>query len=114
MKWTASRDAKIASESDLQASAEAMAVDGRNDELRRVLEPQQRLVGVKPEIIRKARVRLFEHVDVHAGAKVPIAVPGQDDDMHVVVEPGFQDAGVELFERLVRVSVERRIGQRDE
>ena len=101
------RDAQVARERDLEAAAHGVAVERGDDELRRLLEAQQRLVGVEAEVVLERLVRLFEHVDVGAGAEELLAVAGDDEDVDVVVEARLEDGGVELLHHLVGVGVAR-------
>ena len=48
-------DAKIAGHGDLEASAYRMPVQGRNDELRSLLEAHERLVRMQAEIVLETR-----------------------------------------------------------
>jgi hypothetical protein len=54
----APRDAQVRRHRDLQAAAHRVAVQRRDHQLRRVLQPQQRLVGVQAEVVLPGRVRL--------------------------------------------------------
>jgi acyl carrier protein len=86
-----------------------VAVDRGDDELRRVLEAQEGLVGVQAEVVLEGRIDLAEHPDVGARAEELLAVARDDDRLHVVVEPRLEDRLVELAHHLVRVRVHRRI-----
>ncbi len=50
------RDAQVGSHGDLEASADAVAVDGGDHQLRRVLQPQQHFVGMQAEVILECRI----------------------------------------------------------
>jgi len=63
------RDPQIASERDLQPAADAMAVDRRDHQLGRLLQPAERLVRVEAEVVLEVRIRLFEHGDVRPAQK---------------------------------------------
>ena len=80
----------------LEAAADAVPVDRRDHQLGRALEPQQRLVGVQAEEVLEAGRDGVQHPDVGAGREETVSLSPQDDDVHVVVEPGLQDRLVEL------------------
>ena len=50
------RDANVGSHGDLQAAADAVAVDRRDHQLRRVLQAQQHFVGVQAEVVLEGRI----------------------------------------------------------
>ena len=99
---------------DLEAAADRVAVQGRDDELGRVLEAQQRLVGVQAEEVLEAGRDGVQHADVRAGREEPVALAAQDDDVDVVVEAGLQDRLVELAVHRVGVGVGGRIVDLDD
>ena len=51
------RDAEVGGHRDLEAAADGVAVQRRDDELRRLLEPVQRLVRVQAEVVLEVRDR---------------------------------------------------------
>ena len=61
------RDAHVAAERDLEATAEAMAVDRGDDRLRRALELRHDLVRVDDERELELRVGAREHLHICAG-----------------------------------------------
>ena len=83
-------------------------------ELRRVLEADERLVRVQAEVVFEGGVGLPEHGDVGAGAEELLAVAGQHEHVHVVVEARLEDRRVEVLHHLVRVAVDRRVVEREE
>ena len=80
----------------------------------RVLEAEQRLVGVQAEEVLEAGRDGVQHPDVGAGREEPVALAAQDDDVHVVVEAGLQDGLVELPHHRVGVGVRRRVVHLDD
>ena len=108
------RDADVGGHRDLQPAADRVAVQGRDHELGRVLEAQQRLVGVQAEEVLEAGRDGVEHADVRAGREEAVALAAQHDDVHVVVEAGLEDRLVELAVHRVGVGVGRRIVDLDD
>ena len=108
------RDADVGRHRDLQAAADAVAVERGDHELRRLLEPLERLVGVQAEHVLELGRNLVEHADVRAGREELLALAGEHDDLDVLIEPRIQDRVVELAHHLVRVRVGRRIVHLDE
>ena len=108
------RDAEVGGERDLQPAADAVAVDGRDDELRRLLQARQRLVGVEAEVVFEGRRHLRQHRDVGARAEELLARAGDDDDVDGLVHPRAQDGRVELLHHLVRVGVRGRVVERED
>ncbi len=105
----AAGDPQVGRHRDLEAAADGVAVERRDHQLRRLLEPRQRLVGVQAEVVLEVRVRRLEHVDVGAGAEDLLAGAGEHDDVDRRVEAGLEDAVVELAHHLVGVGVGRRV-----
>ena len=68
------RDAQVAGHRHLEPAADAVAVDGRDHQLRRLLEPIERLVRVQAEVVLERRLRRRQHLDVGAGAEELVAV----------------------------------------
>jgi len=54
------------------------------------------LVGVKTEVVLKVR-STPKASGFGPGAKEPVAVTGDDDDVNVVVEPGVEDGSSRSF-----------------
>ena len=75
------RDAQVAGHRDLEAAADGVAVQRGDDELGRVLEADERLVGVQAEEVLEARRDGVEHADVRAGREELVALAAQDDDV---------------------------------
>ena len=101
------RDAQVRRHRDLEAAADRVAVQRGDHQLGRVLEAQERLVGVQAEEVLEAGRDGVQHADVGAGREEPVALAAQDDHVHVVVEAGLQDRVVELPVHGVRVGVGR-------
>jgi hypothetical protein len=108
------RDADVGRHRDLEAAADAVAVDRGDDQLRRLLEARQRLVGVQAEVVLEVRIDGLEHVDVRAGAEELLARARDQDDEDLRVEARLEDALVEVPHHLVRVGVRRRIVERED
>src|SRR4051812_46077182 len=87
-----------------------MSVDGRNYELGRVLQAQQRFVRVQAEIVLKSRIHAGQHADVCARAE-EVSCAGEYDHMHAVVHAGRKNSLVQLPVHLIAVSIGRRITQ---
>ncbi len=102
------RDAQIRGESDFEASAHGMPIERRNDQLRRLFQPVQRLVRMKAEGVLEARRRAVEHVDVGARAEELLPGAAQNDHVNRVVHAGVEYRRVELFHHLVAVGIGRR------
>src|SRR5215831_14535556 len=98
-------DAQVRGHRDLEAAADRVAVQGGDDELGRVLEAQERLVGVQAEEVLEARRDGVEHPDVGAGREETVALAPQDDHVDVVVETRLQDRVVELPHKGVGVGI---------
>ena len=107
------RDAKVGGHGDLEAAADAVAVDGRDHQLRRVLQAQQHFVGVQAEIIFERRIDAGEHLDVRARGEKLVARAGQHDDVDVVVHARLEDGLVELAVHFVGVGIGRGIAHLD-
>src|SRR5438105_1294484 len=113
------RDAQIAGERDLQAAAHAVPVDRRDHELRRLLEPAERLVRVQAEIVLEVGSTLLKHLDVGTGAEELVGLlgvgrrrrAGDHQDMDRLVHPRVEDMGVKLPHHLVAVRVRGRVPQ---
>ena len=60
-----------------------MAVQRRDDQLRCLLEPGQRLVGVQAEVVLEVGIRVLEHPDIGAGAEELLAGAAEHDDVDV-------------------------------
>ena len=91
-----------------------MAVQRRDDELGRVLEAQERLVGVQAEEVLEPRRDGVQHPDVRAGGEEAVSLAAQDDHVHFVIEAGLQDGVVQLAHHRVRVGVGRRVVHLDD
>src|ERR671930_79894 len=63
------RDAYVRGQGNLEAAADAVPVDGGDDELRRLLQPGEGLVGVEAEEVFEGRRDLRKHPDVRARAE---------------------------------------------
>ena len=55
-------------------------------QLRRLLQPYQRLIGMQAEIVLEAGRDSIEHTDFRARAKELIALAAHDNDMHIIIE----------------------------
>ena len=104
-------DHEVGGHRDLETTADGVAVECRDHQLGRLLEPVEGLVGVQAEVVLEVRVRLLEHVDVGAGAEELLAQTGQHDDVNICVEPGGEDRVVELAHHLVGVGVGRWVAE---
>ena len=111
---TASRDAQIGRQSDLQPAPDAVAAQGRDHQLGRVLEAQKCLVGVQAEGVLEGRRDVVEHPDVRAGAEELLALPTKDHHLHGIVEARLQDGFVQVTHHLVGVAVGGRVRQGQE
>ena len=88
-----------------------MPIQRGDDQLRRLLEPQQRLIRVQTEEVFELRRHLGQHLDVRAGGEKLLARAAQQDDVHFVIHPSLQDAFVQLAIHFVGVCVRRGIVQ---
>src|SRR5207302_1888518 len=75
------RDPDVGRHRDLEAAADRVAVQRRDDELRRLLEAVERLVRVEAEEVLEAGRDLLEHLDVRARREELVALAGEDDDV---------------------------------
>ena len=107
------RDADVGRHGDLQAAAHAVSVQCGDHQLGRVLQAQQRLIGMQAEVILESRIDADQHLDVRAGGKEFIARAGQHDHVHIVVHARLEDGLIELPVHLVGVGIGRRIAQFD-
>src|SRR5947208_5570372 len=98
------RDAQIAGERDLQSAAHAVSVDRRDHELRRLLQPAERLVRVEAEVVLEVWGAVTKHLDVGTGAEELVGLlgvggrrrAGDHQDMDTLVHPRVEDMGVKL------------------
>src|SRR5712692_8286532 len=88
-----------------------MAIESRNDQFRRLLQPQERLIGVQAEVILELGARRPKHVDIRTGAEKFLARAAQNDHMSAVIHPHAEDRRVELLHHFVRIGIGRRIVQ---
>ena len=88
-----------------------MAVERGDDQLRRLLQPIERLIGVEAEVVLELWRDLREHLDVGPGGEELLARAAQDDDVHGIVHARVEDAGIERLVHLVGVGVRGRIVQ---
>src|SRR5262249_34936462 len=95
---------------DLQAAAHAVAVERGDHQLGRVLQPEQRLIGMQAEIVFEGWIDAGQHLDVGAGGEKFVARPGQEQDVDVVVHARLQDALVDLPVHLVGVGIGGGVG----
>ena len=100
-------DADVRGHGDFETAADSVAVDGRDDDLRRLLEARQGFVGVKAEVVLEAGRDAVEHLDGRAGGEKLLTGTGDDDGRDLVVEAGSDDGLVEITEHAVRVGVHR-------
>jgi hypothetical protein len=107
------RHANVRRQGDLEPPADAVTVQRGNHELRRLLEPVHRLVGVQAEAVFPLGLGLREHRDVRPGAEELLARATDDDDVHGRVHARGKDRIVDLAHHLVRVGVRRRVAQLD-
>ena len=103
----------VGGERHLESTADRVPVQRRDDELRRVLEPEQRLVRVQAEVVLELGIRLLEHSDVGAGAEELLTRPAEHDDVDRRVHARGEDGRVDLEHHLVGIGVRRRIVQLD-
>jgi hypothetical protein len=113
LAFASARNADIASEGNFEPAADGVAIERRDDELWRLLEAIERLVRVEAKVVFEGLIDLRKHLNVGAGAEKAVAVPGDDDDVNVVVEAGVENGFVEILHHLVREGVHRRVVQRN-
>jgi hypothetical protein len=106
-------DQDVRGHGDLEAAADRVPLESGDDQLGRLLQAVQRLVGVQAEVVLEVRVGRLQHVDVGAGAEELVAFALQNDHVHVLVEPGLENAVVELTHHLVRIGIGRRVVEGD-
>ena len=78
-----------------------MAVDGGNDQLRRLFQTRQRLVRVQTEIVLELRRHLAEHLNVRARTKKLLALSSDYDHLDTFVHARVQNSGIELLHHLI-------------
>src|SRR5829696_1950078 len=66
-------DQDVRRHGDLEAAAHGVAFEGRDDQLGRLLQAVQRLVGVQAEVVFEVGIGGLQHVDVGAGAEELVA-----------------------------------------
>ena len=103
------RDADVASHRDLKAASHRVAVQSRDNELRRLLEARKRLIGMQTEIILKCGVRLRQHRDTRARGEEFLARAAQHNHVNALIHSRAQNRGIELLHHLVRVGIRRGI-----
>ena len=91
-----------------------MTINCGNDQLRRLLQPQQRFVRVQTEIILEFGSHTAKHLNVGAGAKEFSPAAGDDNDLNAFIHPRFENARIELLHHLIRISIRRWIVQSDD
>src|SRR4029077_16426352 len=77
---------EVAGERDLEAAADAVAVDRRDDDLRGARELVERLLAVQAEHRLEIRLARLQHLDVGAGAEESGDAARENDDAGAVVE----------------------------
>ena len=100
-------DPEIRRHRDLEAAADAVSVDRRDEQLRRALHLVQDLLAVEAEHRLVVRRRRREEVDVRTGGPDPIELRCEDADVDVVVESDRIDGPAEILHevRIVRVGL---------
>src|SRR5208282_4298335 len=94
--------AEVGGERDLEPPADAVAVDGGDDDLGGARELVERLLAVKAEHRLEVRLARLQHLDVRAGAEETRHRAREHDDAGVLVEP-------ELLYRLVDLAHHREV-----
>ena len=107
-------DAQVAGEGELAAAATALAVYGRDDGLRQVLQAQFHPVKRHPLGTRRLGRRLaVGHArqlrDVEVGDEDAIDAAGKDDDPHGIVALNLLYEGVDLVHHTAGHEVARRV-----
>src|SRR5213080_688821 len=102
-------DANIGGHGDLQPTADGMPVERRNHQLGRVLQAKQHFVGVEAEVILEGRIDAGKHLNIRTSGKKLISRPGQQDDIHIIIHPSFENGVVELPVHFIGVRIRRRI-----
>ena len=88
-----------------------MSVQRGDHELRRLLQPQQRLVRMQAEVVFELRRHLGQHLDVGPGGEELLSRAAHEDDVDLVIHASLQDALIQLAIHFVRVGIGRRIIQ---
>ena len=70
-------DAQVGGHRHFEPAADAVPVQRRDHQLRRLLEPVQRLVGVQAEVVLERRIGVLQHADVRPGAEEPLPRPDE-------------------------------------
>src|SRR5207253_124899 len=94
------RDAQIAGEGDLQSAAHAVSVDRRDHELRRLLQPAERLVRVQAEVVLEVGSTLLKHLDIRPRAEELVARACQHQDVDGFIHSRIEDVHIELAHHL--------------
>jgi Ethanolamine utilization protein EutJ (predicted chaperonin) len=101
-------DAEVAAERDLEAAAEAVAVDGRDDDLRRLLELAESVVGADDERVLRVEVAFREDRDIRARREESLVRAAHHDRLQGVVAACLLDRGVELVQKALVVRISGR------
>src|ERR1039457_855940 len=94
------RDAEVGGHGDLQPSADTMAIDRGDHELRSVLQPEQHFIRVQAEVILEGWIDRGQHFDVRASREKLVAYAREHDHVHIVIHARPEDR-----------SEERRVGK---
>ena len=108
------RDAQVGGHRHLEPAADGVAVERRDHELRRLLEPVQRLVRVQAEVVLELRIGVLEHADVAPAQKNFSPAPVSTMTWTASSMRAVEDRGVELAHHLVAVGVGGRLVQRQQ
>ena len=88
-----------------QAATHGVPIQRRDDELRRLFEALERLVGVHTEVVLELGRHLREHGDVRPGAEETLPFTGDHDHVDLGIEARLHDGAVQLLHQLVGVAV---------
>src|SRR5262249_55790539 len=108
------RDTKISRHRDFQTPADAVTIDRRNHELRRLLQTIERLVGVQTEIVFVSRRHAREHLNIGARTKELLALASDHDHLDRLIHARVENRAIELLHHLIAVRIRRRIIQRND
>src|SRR5262249_45051910 len=99
-------DSNIAGHGDFQSATDSVAVDGGDNNLRRVFQTHKHFMAVKREVIPEGQGFAGQHIDVSAGGKEFFWLAGDHDRMNVIVEAGIENRRIKLLQKIRSVAVD--------
>src|SRR5579859_7361639 len=80
------RNTDITGQRNLQPTADRVTIHSSNHQFRRLLQPYQRLIGMKAEIVLKTRRNSIQHTDISPRAKKLFTLPAYHHHMHIIIK----------------------------